>query len=49
VSFGASVYNFIDPEVGTDALASSDFFIYYLLTGIIGAVVASFAYKKIAA
>ena len=49
VSFGASVYSFIDPEVGTNALASSDFFIYYLLTGIIGAVVASFAYKKIAA
>lgn len=49
VSFGASVYNFIDPEVGTNALASSDFFIYYLLTGIIGAVIASFAYKKIAA
>ena len=48
ISFGASVYSFIDPEVGTNALVSSDFFIYYLITGIVGAVVASYAYKKIA-
>ena len=48
ISFGASVYSFVDPEVGTNALISSDFFIYYLITGIVGAVVASYAYKKIA-
>ena len=48
VSFGASVYSFVDPEVGTNALISSDFFIYYLITGLVGAVVASYAYKKIA-
>ena len=48
ISFGASVYSFIDPEVGTNALVSSDFLIYYLITGIVGAVVASYAYKKIA-
>ena len=48
ISFGASAYSFIDPEVGTNALVSSDFFIYYLITGIVGAVVASYAYKKIA-
>ena len=48
ISFGASVYSFIDPEVGTNALVSSDFFIYYLITGIVGAVIASYAYKKIA-
>ena len=48
VSFGASVYSFVDPVVGTNTLASSDFFIYYLITGVVGAVVASFAYKKIA-
>ena len=48
ISFGASVYSFVDPEVGTNALASNDFFIYYLITGIVGAVVASYAYKKIA-
>ena len=48
ISFGASVYSFVDPEVGTNALASSDFFIYYLITGVVGAVAASYAYKKIA-
>ena len=48
ISFGASVYSFVDPEVGTNALPSSDFFIYYLITGIVGAVIASYAYKKIA-
>ena len=48
ISFGASVYSFVDPEVGTNALVSSDFFIYYLITGIVGAVVASYSYKKIA-
>ena len=47
ISFGASVYSFVDPEVGTNSLASSDFFIYYLITGIVGAVVASYTYKKI--
>jgi len=48
VSFGASVYSFVDPLVGTNALASSDFLIYYIITGVVGAVVASYAYKKIA-
>ena len=48
VSFGPSVLSFIDPEVGSNTLASSDFFIYYLITGLVGAVVASYAYKKIA-
>ena len=47
ISFGASVYSIVDPEVGSNTLASSDFFIYYLITGVVGAVVASFAYKKI--
>ena len=48
VSFGPSVLSFIDPEVGSNTLVSSDFFIYYLITGVVGAVVASYAYKKIA-
>ena len=48
ISFGASVFSIVDPEVGSNVLASSDFFIYYLITGVVGAVVASYAYKKIA-
>ena len=45
VSFGPSFFSFIDPEIGSNNIASNDFFIYYLITGIIGSVIASYAYK----
>ena len=45
VSFGPSFFSFIDPEIGSNNIASSDFFIYYLITGIIGSVIASYVYK----
>ena len=45
VSFGPSFFSFIDPEIGSSIVASSDFFIYYLITGVIGSVIASYIYK----
>ena len=45
VSFGPSFFSFIDPEIGSNNIASSDFFIYYLITGMIGSVIASYLYK----
>ena len=45
VSFGASFFSFIDPEIGSNNVASSDFFIFYLITGLVGSVIASYAYK----
>mgnify|MGYP001245152450 CR=1 FL=1 len=47
VSFGPSIFNFIDPQVLGSDVSSSDFFIYYLISGIIGSVIASFLYKKV--
>tara|TARA_B100000963_G_C22482488_1_gene605365 strand:- start:165 stop:785 length:621 start_codon:yes stop_codon:yes gene_type:complete len=46
VSFGPSFFSFIDPQ-SVDTKASSEFFFYYLITGISGSVIASFLYKKI--
>ena len=46
VSFGPSFFSFIDPQ-SVDTKASSEFFLYYLITGISGSVIASFLYKKI--
>ena len=45
VSFGPSFFSFIDPEIGSNNVASNDFFIYYLITGLIGSVIATYAYK----
>ena len=45
VSFGPSFFSFIDPEIGSNNVASSDFFIFYLITGLVGSVIASYAYK----
>ena len=36
VSFGPSLFSFIDPQVVGANSSSSDFFIYYLISGIIG-------------
>ena len=47
VSFGPSLLSFIDPQVVVSNLSSSDFFVYFLITGIIGSVLASFLYKKV--
>lgn len=47
VSFGPSLFSFIDPQVVGVNISSSDFFIYYLITGIIGSVIASYLYKKV--
>ena len=47
VSFGPSIFNFIDPQVLGSDVSSSDFFIYYLISGIIGSVIASLLYKKV--
>ena len=46
VSFGPSLFSFIDPQVVGTSVSSSDFFIYYLISGIIGSVIASYLYKK---
>tara|TARA_B100001057_G_scaffold98599_1_gene95351 strand:- start:2463 stop:3086 length:624 start_codon:yes stop_codon:yes gene_type:complete len=46
VSFGPSLISIIDPQ-GTGGNESSDFFIYYLITGVIGSVIASYIYKKV--
>ena len=46
VSFGPSLLSFIDPQVVGSNVSSSDFFVYFLITGIIGSVLASFLYKK---
>jgi len=47
VSFGPSFFSFIDPQVVGNNISSSDFFIYYLISGIIGSVIASYLYKKV--
>ena len=47
VSFGPSLFSFIDPQVVGANVSSSDFFIYYLISGIIGSVIASYLYKKV--
>ena len=47
VSFGPSLFSFIDPQVVGSNVSSSDFFIYYLISGIIGSVIASYLYKKV--
>ena len=47
VSFGPSLFSFIDPQVVGTNISSSDFFIYYLISGIIGSVIASYLYKKV--
>ena len=47
VSFGPSLFSFIDPQVVGSNISSSDFFIYYLISGIIGSVIASYLYKKV--
>jgi len=47
VSFGPSLFSFIDPQVVGANIYSSDFFIYYLISGIIGSVIASYLYKKV--
>ena len=47
VSFGPSFFSFIDPQVVGNDISSSDFFLYYLISGIIGSVVASYLYKKV--
>ena len=47
VSFGPSLFSFIDPQVVGNSVSSSDFFIYYLISGIIGSVIASYLYKKV--
>ena len=46
VSFGPSLLSFIDPQVVGSNVSSNDFFVYFLITGIIGSVLASFLYKK---
>ena len=46
VSFGPSLISIIDPQV-SGGNESSDFFIYYLITGVIGSVIASYLYKKV--
>ena len=47
VSFGPSLMSFIDPQVIGDNVSSSDFFVYFLITGITGSVLASYLYKKL--
>ena len=47
VSFGPSLMSFIDPQLIGDNVSSSDFFVYFLITGITGSVLASYLYKKI--
>ncbi|MAU31212.1 MAG: porin [Flavobacteriaceae bacterium] len=47
VSFGPSLMSFIDPLVVGNSASSSDFFIYFLIAGIIGSVLASYLYKKV--
>ena len=47
VSFGPSLFSFIDPQVVGSNISSSDFFIYYVISGIIGSVIASYLYKKV--
>ena len=47
VSFGPSFFSFIDPQVVGTNISSSDFFIYYLISGIIGSVIASYLYKRV--
>ena len=47
VSFGPSLFSFIDPQVVGTNISSSDFFVYYLISGIIGSVIASYLYKKV--
>tara|TARA_B100001248_G_scaffold256944_1_gene238683 strand:+ start:56 stop:679 length:624 start_codon:yes stop_codon:yes gene_type:complete len=47
VSFGPSLFSFVDPQVVGSNISSSDFFIYYLISGIIGSVIASYLYKKV--
>ena len=47
VSFGPSLFSFIDPQVVGTNVSSSAFFIYYLISGTIGSVIASYLYKKV--
>ena len=47
VSFGPSLMGMIESQVIGNDISSSDFFGDYLITGIIGSVLASYLYKKI--
>ena len=47
VSFGPSLFSFIDPQVVGTNVSSSDFFIYYLISVLIGSVISSYLYKKV--
>jgi aquaporin Z len=47
VSFGPSLFSFIDPQLVGTSVSSSDFFIYYLISGIIGSVIASYLFKRV--
>tara|TARA_B100000900_G_scaffold137883_1_gene116808 strand:+ start:1315 stop:1941 length:627 start_codon:yes stop_codon:yes gene_type:complete len=47
VSFGPSFFNIIDPEVVGNNISSIDFFGYYLVTGIVGSIIASYLFKKV--
>ena len=47
VSFGPSLMGLIESQVTGNNISSSDFFGNYLITGIIGSVIASYLYKKV--
>tara|TARA_B100000963_G_scaffold359362_1_gene386503 strand:+ start:2156 stop:2779 length:624 start_codon:yes stop_codon:yes gene_type:complete len=47
VSFGPSFVSLFNTEILDENVSSVDFFLYYLITGIIGSVMASFTYKKV--
>lgn len=47
VSFGSSLMGMIESQVTGNNISSSDFFGDYLISGIIGSVLASYLYKKV--
>ena len=47
VSFGPSFLNLINPDVLNNNIGSEEFFIYYLISSIIGSIIATFTFKKL--
>ena len=47
VSFGPSFLNLINPDVLNNNIGSEEFFVYYLISSVIGSIIATFTYKQL--
>ena len=47
VSFGPSFLNLINPDILNSNIGSEEFFVYYLISSVIGSIIATFTYKQL--